>query len=171
MTLVLPQVVSGFLFGFIMTQYEYLMDAIKTHGDNDECLLWPFKFDKDGYPSGITIDNKPYRPIRLVLEYKLGRSIKSKHLACHTHTGNRHCFNPNHLYEGTDLQNQRDRLKDGTVSNGEKQHLHKLTEKQVLEIRVKYIPRVYTQQRLADEYGVHQTVIGFIVRGQTWKHI
>jgi hypothetical protein len=25
-----------------MTQYEYLIDAVKEHGESDECLIWPF---------------------------------------------------------------------------------------------------------------------------------
>ena len=55
--------------------------------------------------------------------------------------------------------------------NGEKQHLAKLTEKQVLEIREKYIPYKYTTKMLSKEYGVSQPTIFKIVANKSWKHI
>ena len=57
------------------------------------------------------------------------------------------------------------------VNKGEDCGMTKLTEQEVLEIREKYISRIYTQSILAREYGVDQTNIGYIVRRETWKHI
>ena len=54
---------------------------------------------------------------------------------------------------------------------GSKNHWAKLTEVDVLEIRSKYIPRVYTLQMLADEYGVDESAIFCVVKRQKWKHI
>lgn len=45
----------------------------------------------------------------------------------------------------------------------------KLTQEQVDEIKEKYIPRVYPQSKLAEEYGVCQTVISEIITGKSWK--
>lgn len=47
----------------------------------------------------------------------------------------------------------------------------KLTDEQVLEIRKKYIPRVYTTIRLAKEYNVTHQHIFCIIKRTTWKHI
>lgn len=47
----------------------------------------------------------------------------------------------------------------------------KLTEQQVLEIRAKYKPRVYTVNLLRDEYGVSRSAIADIIQGKTWRNI
>lgn len=54
---------------------------------------------------------------------------------------------------------------------GETNAKAKLSNEQVLDIRRRYIPRKVSQQSLADEFGVTQAMIGFIVRGENWKHI
>jgi len=54
---------------------------------------------------------------------------------------------------------------------GEKAGNVKLTEQQVLEIRAKYIPRVYSSTKLAQEYDVSQGMIMSIVKRRNWTHI
>ena len=58
-----------------------------------------------------------------------------------------------------------------THAKGERVHTNKLTEKQVLEIRAKYKPRVYTQKQLGIEYNVTRTCIQAIIENITWKHL
>ena len=45
----------------------------------------------------------------------------------------------------------------------------KLTMDQAREIRAKYIPRKYTQEKLAKEYGVSQPVIQLILNNKTYN--
>lgn len=45
----------------------------------------------------------------------------------------------------------------------------KLTEKQVNEIREKYVPNVYGKNKLGIEYGVSTSVIYRILKGKSWK--
>jgi hypothetical protein len=47
----------------------------------------------------------------------------------------------------------------------------KLTEKEVLEIRNKFIPRVYGRKQLAEEYNVSPATIKDIIMRKSWKHI
>ena len=47
----------------------------------------------------------------------------------------------------------------------------KLKESDVIKIRERYTNGGITQQKLADEYGVNQTMIGFIVRRASWPHL
>ena len=47
----------------------------------------------------------------------------------------------------------------------------KLTEYDVLQIRKKYKPRIYSLQKLADEYGVSQQMIRYIIIRKKWKHL
>jgi len=48
---------------------------------------------------------------------------------------------------------------------------HKLSDIQVLEIRAKYIPRVYSSYTLAKEYGVCRQQINRIVKGIDRKSV
>ena len=57
------------------------------------------------------------------------------------------------------------------VKRGENQHLFKLTEEQVREIRSKYIPHKHSSLRLAKEYNVSHNAIFAIIKYKTWKHI
>jgi hypothetical protein len=54
---------------------------------------------------------------------------------------------------------------------GERIGTAKLTEKQVLEIRSKFIPRVYGRKHLAKEYGVSILTIKDIIQKRSWKHL
>ena len=57
------------------------------------------------------------------------------------------------------------------LSRGENNKQAKLAAVQVIEIRKKYNTENYSQQKLADEYGVSREQVGRIVRGVDWKHL
>ena len=59
----------------------------------------------------------------------------------------------------------------GHGPRGETVTFTKLTEGEVLEIRVKYATGNYSYKQLAEEYGVNDGTISNIVRRKTWKHI
>lgn len=54
---------------------------------------------------------------------------------------------------------------------GEACNLAVLTEREVLDIRAKYKPRVYTMKMLSAEYGVTPDNVKQILARNTWKHI
>ena len=62
-------------------------------------------------------------------------------------------------------------LKKAHPSKGSKHGRSKLTEIDVLEIREKFEPYVYTTKMLAKEYGVCETSIKNIVKRRSWKHV
>jgi predicted DNA-binding protein YlxM (UPF0122 family) len=53
--------------------------------------------------------------------------------------------------------------------NGEQHYAAMLTIRDVERIREVYVPHVYSQQRLAEEYNVSRSTIEDIVHGRTWK--
>ena len=57
----------------------------------------------------------------------------------------------------------------GYKNSGERSGKALLTRQEVYEIRHRYIPRKYTQQQLADDYGVTLRCIGKILRYETWR--
>ncbi len=88
------------------------------------------------------------------------------------------CINPDHLFLGTMTDNIKDRDQKGRTARqkGEKHGGSKLVEKQVKEIRRKYIKGVDRNNRgngtaLAKEYGITRGMICCIIRRKNWRHI
>lgn len=83
--------------------------------------------------------------------------------------GNRENNTVQNLEWCTNRENRDHAIKNHlTIPMGEKHHNAKLTWKQIEEIRQKYIPRVYSQRKLASEYGVDQATIWAVLQKQTW---
>lgn len=88
------------------------------------------------------------------------------------------CCNPDHLFLGTPKDNTRDMMRKQRNSLpprnphivGSAHPGAKLNEKQVEDIRALYL-RGYTQQQLADQYGVVRQSISKIVNRKRFKHV
>ena len=80
---------------------------------------------------------------------------------------------PENLEYMTALENAKEAQDNGlqVVLKGERNGFSKLTEKEVLEIREKFIPFKYPKKQLALEYGVSVGAIKNILLGRTWTHI
>src|SRR6202000_1122876 len=63
------------------------------------------------------------------------------------------------------------RKKMSEAQSGEKHSQAKLTEKDVLEIRAKYIAGKYGYVKLSKEYNVHDETIRDIIKRTSWRHI
>ena len=57
------------------------------------------------------------------------------------------------------------------IKYGELNGMSKLTEENVLEIRSKFKPRVYTRKMLAEEYNVKESCIRDVLSRKSWNHI
>jgi group I intron endonuclease len=77
----------------------------------------------------------------------------------------KHVGTLNHFYGKTHTEEVKEKFR------GENNKTAKLTASQVIEIREKYGTGNYSQQQLANEYGVSREQIGRIVRGVDWKHL
>lgn len=84
----------------------------------------------------------------------------------------RHCVNPQHLWLGTDADNQADKVKKGRDNppRGERNHTSKLTSEQVRQIKVR-LARGDPGAPLAREYGVSKHAVWSIKHGFTWAHV
>lgn len=93
---------------------------------------------------------------------------------CVLHTcDNGICVNPEHLYLGTYLDNNRDREKRGRGKHprGEGHVLSKLNSKNVLSIRRSYSSGNTSQHILAKKFKVSRSLIQQIVTGKCWIHV
>jgi hypothetical protein len=153
----------------ISKRREWLV-TIAQHWNSDDCLLWPFKGDKDGYGRVDDFDGVETRAHRLIFKIVHGRwpNPCAMH-SCDTPA----CCNLRHISEGTTAQNQRDKALRGRSIHGADQHDAKLTDDKVREIKLRYKPRVYGYGAhcLAQEYGVSKRIVQLIVRGKIWRHV
>lgn len=83
------------------------------------------------------------------------------------------CVRPEHLFLGTKADNNADCRSKGRhgygTSPGELNPSRKLSERQVAEIRELYAGGAFTQQALADRFGMSHQMIHNIVRGKAWR--
>ena len=77
----------------------------------DYCIAWPGYIDRDGYGQINSNKDGTLRASRVVLEQRLGRSIRKGYVAHHT-CYNRECVNPLHIEEVPIGYNQRDKYID-----------------------------------------------------------
>lgn len=131
------------------------------------CMVWTMS-TTDGY-GAFKILGTAYKSHRVALEYKLGRKINKGMQSIHS-CDNRRCCNPNHLREGTNSDNMRDKAERGRVNvRGEKNPRAKLNRADVAAIRDRYAAGGVSQQKIADEYGVSQVAISKIVLKENWR--
>jgi hypothetical protein len=125
--------------------------------------------DVEGYGK-IKIDGKQWRAHRLSWTLHVG-DIPEGMDVLHKCVGNRACCNPEHLYLGTVRENARDRMDQGRQHDrsGEKCPTHKLTERDVIEIR----SRRWTARaaELASQYNVGKQTIWQVWLSINWKHL
>lgn len=136
-------------------------------GKPDACWPWTGTIDRNGY--GVISDEKrrQIRAHRIAYERVKGR-IPDGLCVLH-HCDNRPCCNPDHLFVGTDADNNHDRHRKGRYPTGAAHPLAKLTDQDVREIRSSY-PQM-TQKSIAERYGLDQTTISEIVLRKKWKHV
>lgn len=83
------------------------------------------------------------------------------------------CVRPDHMFLGTNADNNRDMRDKGRASGGargEQNHVALLTDEAVRDIRVR-IARGETQSSIASVYGVHKSTIGKVSSGKNWGHV
>lgn len=156
-----------------------------------DCWNWMAGRDKDGYGK-VGVDYTDKRAHRISWELANGKSAAGLQV-CHR-CDRPSCVNPEHLFLGTQLDNSTDMKVKGRAASGARNgmalnptHSHfakvkfifageanaeaKLTEKQVLEIRARYVPRKVGLEFLAKEYGVSFSNIHRIVKRQNWRNV
>jgi Helix-turn-helix domain/HNH endonuclease len=128
------------------------------------CWEWLGTKNPKGYGM-ISIDGYMYTVHRVVAEICLGLNRKDQNVHALHSCDNPTCFNPDHLYLGTNddnVQDRFDRNKWGKIA--------KLTPEQVTRIKIEY-ERGRSQREIATEYGVHQSTVSRIINNKRWSRL
>lgn len=133
-------------------------------GEADECWEWLASKSRGGYGQ-FAIHSKPWLAHRVAWFLTFGPIPKGL-CVCH-HCDNPGCANPYHLFLGTHAENIADSVRKGRMHRGEASGCGKLTEEDVHEIRA-MLEEGYTQQEIADKFGVTNQSISSIKTGKKW---
>lgn len=147
---------------------QHFWDKVKK---TENCWLWIGTNRGNGYGC-LKYKGKMYQAHRFSWYLTYGKFPKEFLLhKC----DNPLCVNVLHLFEGNAKDNVDDMIKKGRNkyigTKGEDTAKAKLTEKQVLEIRKKYIPGIYGSRQMHKQYGVTRELIQQILHRKIWKHI
>ena len=124
-----------------------------------ECLVWTGARNSAGYGQ-IHWEGRTVYVHRLVYETQFG-PIPDGLYVCHR-CDNPPCFAPDHLFLGTNADNQRDASAKGRKPRGEAHGGHRLTDVQVEAIRSSRD----NQRETAERLGVSQSLVSRIRAGK-----
>lgn len=136
---------------------------------SESCWLWTGKkLAKYGYLS--VRDERSVKAHRFSYELHYG-PIPDGLLVCH-HCDNPPCVRPDHLFLGTQADNNRDKMIKGRhrAAHSETHHSAKLTNTQVQEIRI-LSANGSSRKSVAEIFNVTTGTISHIVTGRNWQHV
>ncbi len=150
---------------------EKFLNHCLINGDN--CWLWTGPMHSHSGYGVFEVYDIEYKAHRVSFFYFNHRTKESEFDILHT-CDNRGCVNPKHLYEGTNLENNQDRAcrnPESFIRLGSTNSASKLTETDVPEIFRLRHKMGWTQQRIANQYGVAFSTIGKVLRREKWAHV
>jgi hypothetical protein len=145
-----------------------LLEKFMSHvRKTDSCWIWTGCRIESGY-GRIKIDGRCILAHRASHEIFIGE-IQNGFEVCHS-CDVKFCVNPKHLFVGTRKDNMEDKVfkKKQWRPKGVLNPKAKLTEENIKEIRRLYIPWQFSQQKLADMFGVSQVQISHIILRKQW---
>lgn len=134
------------------------------------CREWTGSMYSNGY-GFVTIpgSGKSVSVHRLAAHLWKGFDLNADLVVCHR-CDNRKCFNPKHLWIGTQSDNIKDGFIKGRMSRGSAHANSKLNEADVVAI-LDAVHLGMSQTGLARKYGIRESSITLIKQRKAWKHV
>jgi hypothetical protein len=145
-----------------MTAFDRFMAKVKKQPTG--CWEWQSNKDADGY-GRFWYNNKTSGAHRWIYQHHKGL-LHPRLFVCHR-CDNPSCVNPDHLFQGTHLDNIKDMLSKNRSLKGIKNGSSKLTDSQVKDIKYSSEPKKF----LMKKYNISRSMIYWIQSGVKWKHI
>ena len=141
------------------------IEALFSLPPTNECIVWPFYIMPNGYPQVATHEGMELAH-RHVCKRKHGPPPPDKPQTRHL-CGKNACVNPQHVFWGTQTDNETDKYLHGTwhdrISNS------KITPEIVRSIRKDAVNM--SHQELSEKYQTPKSTIKKVVNRHTWKHV
>ena len=138
-------------------------------GEADSCWLWQRGKTAGGYGQ-VQWDGRVEYAHRVAFALHFGHWPTGvlRH-ECDTPA----CINPRHVLDGTQRENMQDKLAKGRANmpRGESHGHSKLTEADVVAIRLRYAEGGRSHRQLAPVFGVSHRTIGDVVNRKIWSHV
>lgn len=142
----------------------YILHKKYRVNETTGCWVWTGPTNTYGY-GVIEYMRKPYLAHRLSYQKHKGLIVSGQ---CILHScDNPRCVNPDHLREGTHAENMQDMVDRGRSIKG--RQIPNLGWDSAREIRMMYDTGEYTQQELADQFGVVHGTITDVINYRTYK--
>ncbi len=133
-----------------------------------ECIrVYSHASDTHGY-SLMRINMKLKSICRIILERRLGEL--NFRIVCRHTCDNPWCVNPSHVIPGTRFDNAHDCISRGRNAFGCKNGNSKLSDSDVRLIH-RLSSDGFSQVRIANKFGIHQSTVCLILQRRSWKHI
>lgn len=146
---------------------------LNRHKVVDGCWIWQGKLNNSGYGCFSELINEEKQELRSHREsYKIFKGeIPEGMLVCHT-CDNPACCNPEHLWLGTNKENQQDSLKKGRRLNSKQRAIvaGKMTEEEVQELRELYKNGI-SRKELQEKFKLSQSHVTGIINYKYWAHV
>ena len=133
------------------------------------CWEWNGGHDSSGYGALGTATDGSKKAHRVSYEHFKG-DIPNGMLVCHS-CDNRNCVNPEHLWLGSIANNNADRDAKKRQSRGSNSPQAKLTEQDVVRIRLLWSSGERNNTQLSKMFGVSSGRVSDIVNRKSWKHV
>lgn len=133
-----------------------------------ECWEWKRHKNKRGY--GVVQFRGKHCLVHRLVYHIFNGPLYNKELVLHR-CDNPYCWNPKHLFKGTQKENISDMYKKGRQhpQADENNNHRKLSDLSVSSIRDLYKTGNFTQAQLARKFNTHQSNICLIVNRKVWK--
>lgn len=160
-----------------MDEYEEIFNYVLDNTDvNPDTWCWEYRGNtsKTGY-GVLYADDSSHRTHRVVYQY-LYRKVSPPYMLCHI-CNNPKCCNPDHLYEGTTKENERDSILAGTSifynidQQGDKNINSVLTDKVVIEARRLAKNTNMSHGDIADKLSQVRRTLSRAITGESWAHL
>lgn len=141
-----------------------------ARGGPDECWPWQACKQANGYGRFAVSDGRPQiNQYAHRIAWELTNGSPGDLYVLHR-CDNPPCCNPAHLFLGTQADNAHDRDRKGrhNCGRGSKSGRAKLSEAAVDEIRA-LRKAGWTLRAIGARFGVVQTTVGDVLRGETWR--
>src|SRR3990172_29465 len=145
---------------------DYFWSQIDQTGS---CWLWIGPINSGNGYGRFSFEMREVYAHRVSYELHYG-PIPTGRQVCH-HCDNHLCVHPDHLFLGTQRENNLDRDFKDRVRHGENHASAKLTEADVIAIREAYAANQTTYRALAQQYNVSHGTISGIIGRRTWKRV